>query len=114
MLPFMAAVSSKDNCPVGFLRVWIRSVKHEHSIPTIELLIAKRGVCGLAGFVLDDHSLAKRVAGLTAKLNEAGLPFVGDFFYTAGYDSPFHLTNRTNEIWVRQSGSSQKPSAALQ
>ncbi|XP_064927420.1 heme-binding protein 2-like [Columba livia] len=36
---------------------------------------------------------------LARTLRNRGQPFHEDFFYTAGYDSPFKLFNRHNEVW---------------
>jgi len=33
-------------------------------------------------------------------LTELGLAFEDSFYYTAGYDSPFRLWNRHNEVWL--------------
>lgn len=33
-------------------------------------------------------------------LEQQGLPVDPSFFYTAGYDSPFRLTGRHNEVWL--------------
>ncbi len=35
-----------------------------------------------------------------AYLAEHDLPYSYDFFYAAGYDSPFRIFNRHNEIWI--------------
>ncbi|XP_039980372.1 heme-binding protein 2 isoform X1 [Xiphias gladius] len=37
---------------------------------------------------------------LLESLQRDGAPHVDEPFYTAGYDSPFKLTNRRNEVWV--------------
>lgn len=39
---------------------------------------------------------------LIESLERDGAEHVGKPFYTAGYDSPFKLTNRRNEVWVLQ------------
>jgi len=39
-------------------------------------------------------------ADLTQTLEDAGMPIDTDHFYTAGYDSPFRLRNRHNEVWI--------------
>lgn len=39
-------------------------------------------------------------AELTEMLEDAGHPIVTDHFYTAGYDSPFRLLGRHNEVWI--------------
>ena len=37
---------------------------------------------------------------LLESLQRDGVQYVDKPFYTAGYDSPFKLTNRRNEVWV--------------
>ncbi|XP_050163361.1 heme-binding protein 2-like isoform X1 [Myiozetetes cayanensis] len=42
---------------------------------------------------------AEEAEVLARTLRNRGQPFHEDFFYTAGYDSPFKLFNRHNEVW---------------
>lgn len=42
---------------------------------------------------------AEEADTLAKTLRNRGQPFHEDFFYTAGYDSPFKLFNRHNEVW---------------
>lgn len=42
---------------------------------------------------------AEEAEALARTLRNRGQPFHEDFFYTAGYDSPFKLFNRHNEVW---------------
>jgi hypothetical protein len=42
----------------------------------------------------------QEAADVTQKLESAGLSADTDHFYTAGYDSPFRLRNRHNEVWI--------------
>jgi hypothetical protein len=44
-------------------------------------------------------------------LENAGYAIKTDYFFTAGYDSPFRLTNRHNEVWLLAAGT---PSAAVE
>jgi len=44
---------------------------------------------------------------LLQALLDAGYAINTDHFYTAGYDSPFRLTNRHNEVWIL----AQKPAS---
>lgn len=46
--------------------------------------------------------------GLVAKLELEGKSYVSDYFYTAGYDSPFRFFNRHNEVWVVADTDSEK------
>uniref|UniRef100_A0A8D3BK09 Heme binding protein 2 n=1 Tax=Scophthalmus maximus TaxID=52904 RepID=A0A8D3BK09_SCOMX len=52
-----------------------------------------------SGFSNDDMKRAELLK-LLESLQRDGVPFVDKPFYTAGYDSPFKLTNRRNEVWV--------------
>ena len=36
---------------------------------------------------------------LSAALSDAGVSFYGSYFLTAGYDSPFRMHKRHNEVW---------------
>ncbi|XP_006139423.1 heme-binding protein 2-like [Pelodiscus sinensis] len=42
---------------------------------------------------------AEEAQALSRILKKAGQSFHEDFYYTAGYDSPFKLFNRHNEVW---------------
>eukprot|EP00879_Flechtneria_rotunda_P000469 GHRR01000570.1.p1 GENE.GHRR01000570.1~~GHRR01000570.1.p1 ORF type:complete len:236 (+),score=52.48 GHRR01000570.1:86-793(+) len=42
----------------------------------------------------------QEAANLTQDLEDSGYDINTDHFYTAGYDSPFRLRNRHNEIWI--------------
>ncbi|XP_074818281.1 heme-binding protein 2-like isoform X1 [Natator depressus] len=42
---------------------------------------------------------AEEAQALAIILKNAGRSFHEDFYYTAGYDSPFKLFNRHNEVW---------------
>ncbi|GAA6234315.1 heme-binding protein 2 [Lates japonicus] len=39
---------------------------------------------------------------LVESLKRDGVPYVEKPYYVAGYDSPFKLTNRRNEVWILQ------------
>ena len=39
---------------------------------------------------------------LAESLRRDGVPFREEPYYRAGYDSPFKLTNRRNEVWLLQ------------
>lgn len=51
-----------------------------------------------SGFASPDK-YAEEAEALAKLLRNRGQPFHEDFFYTAGYDSPFKLFNRHNEVW---------------
>ncbi|RVE55814.1 hypothetical protein OJAV_G00229650 [Oryzias javanicus] len=44
---------------------------------------------------------------LLESLKRDGVEFVDKPYYTAGYDSPFKLTNRRNEVWVLKNAENQ-------
>lgn len=37
---------------------------------------------------------------LLESLQRDAAPYIEDPYYAAGYDSPFKLTNRRNEVWI--------------
>jgi hypothetical protein len=53
--------------------------------------------------------LRAQAAALTAKLTANGEAFDNSVFWTAGYDAPYKLSDRHNEIWILKSG---EPAAA--
>lgn len=42
----------------------------------------------------------EHAAAVTKALEDNGISIAGDFYYTAGYDSPFRLRNRHSEVWI--------------
>ncbi|XP_037305434.1 heme-binding protein 2 [Pungitius pungitius] len=52
-----------------------------------------------SGFSTEDMK-REELLKLMESLQRDGLQYVDQPFYTAGYDSPFKLTNRRNEVWV--------------
>ncbi|XP_013406732.1 heme-binding protein 2 [Lingula anatina] len=55
-------------------------------------------VSSFGGFATETDDIQK-AAKLAQILKDAGVSFYEDFYYTAGYDSPFKLLNRHNEVW---------------
>lgn len=53
---------------------------------------------GFPGFASKTTYIDTALA-LGKKLKEMKKTFRDDFFYTAGYDAPFKLFNRHNEVW---------------
>jgi hypothetical protein len=49
---------------------------------------------------MDDYSVTRMARKLTEALDAEGLPYQSDSFFFAGYDPPFRLTGRHNEVWV--------------
>lgn len=56
-------------------------------------------VASFAGFATGGIYLDK-AAEVVKALEDAGEGIRTDYFYTAGYDSPFRLRNRHNEVWI--------------
>ncbi len=58
-----------------------------------------------------------QAAALTAKLTANEEAFDSSAFWTAGYDAPYKLTGRHNEIWIRKTdgagGSGSTPAKAV-
>jgi hypothetical protein len=66
-------------------------------------------VMGFGGFATGSIYTDKAADAVKA-LDGAGLSYSSEYFYTAGYDSPFRLRNRHNEVWIMAEGA---PSSAL-
>ncbi|KAK4468451.1 hypothetical protein MN116_007656 [Schistosoma mekongi] len=56
--------------------------------------------CRYSGFSNDDEVMIN-ARKLGENLDRLGLKYTPDPFYFAGYDSPFRLLNRRNEIWFK-------------
>ena len=52
------------------------------------------------GGYMDEEDVIKRGAALIATLQEKGIEVETSTYYAAGYDSPFRLVGRHNEIWI--------------
>lgn len=83
------------------------------SLPTMEVWVLPYG--GYSSTATD----REKAAELMKKLEAAKEPFSSSVWYTAGYDSPYTLTNRRNEVWLPRaaaaaasSGTSSAGSAA--
>eukprot|EP00884_Botryococcus_braunii_P000677 jgi/Botrbrau1/1060/Bobra.0076s0026.1 len=63
-------------------------------------------VLQFGGFLVDDFTLSSKASALTEAVKADGFEIIEDKFFTAGYDPPFRLTNRHNEIWVVEKPSS--------
>ncbi|XP_040921139.1 heme-binding protein 2 [Toxotes jaculatrix] len=48
----------------------------------------------------NENMKREQLQKLLESLQRDGVPYVDKPFYLAGYDSPFKLTNRRNEVWV--------------
>ncbi|XP_069552685.1 heme-binding protein 2 [Brachyistius frenatus] len=52
------------------------------------------------GGFANENTKREELLKLLESLKRDGVPFIDKPFYSAGYDSPFKLTNRRNEVWV--------------
>ena len=57
---------------------------------------SRRTYGGFSNEQVKRENLLKLVESLTRD----GMSFQEQPYYTAGYDSPFKLTNRRNEVWI--------------
>lgn len=64
------------------------------NLPAMEVWVMSFG-----GYA-DDATDKKMAQALMAKLKEAKEPFAAGAWFTAGYDSPYTVTGRHNEVWV--------------
>ncbi|XP_034018416.1 heme-binding protein 2 isoform X2 [Thalassophryne amazonica] len=48
----------------------------------------------------NDEMKREELQKLLASLQRDKVPHVGEPYYTAGYDSPFKMINRRNEVWI--------------
>lgn len=73
--------------------------------PALEVFVSSFG-----GWATGSSYLSQ-AADLTEMLEDAGHDIITDHFYTAGYDSPFRLLNRHNEVWIVAGKPSQQQQA---
>lgn len=62
--------------------------------PALKVYVSSFGGFGLSPVV------TAKAKNLTDVLERDGRDIEGDHYYYAGYDSPFRLTGRHNEVWV--------------
>jgi hypothetical protein len=48
-----------------------------------------------------DTDVTNNIAALGAALNNASIAFDSSSYFTAGYDSPFRVFHRHNEVWLK-------------
>jgi hypothetical protein len=78
------------------------------SRPAADVYVAAFGGWARGSTWLDHASDAAKA------LEDEGIRTDGGFFWTAGYDSPFRLTGRHNEVWLpvaAPSDAAEEPSA---
>lgn len=56
-------------------------------------------VASYGGYASDKDILA-HARSLVEKLEAAGKAYKSEHYFSAGYDSPFRLIGRHNEVWV--------------
>jgi hypothetical protein len=56
------------------------------------------------GFKVDDISVAHMANSLAQELDAAGKSYDGKAWFVAGYDPPFRLSDRHNEVWFTAGG----------
>lgn len=56
-------------------------------------------VWGFGGWATGNKYVS-HASDLVQQLTDGGYKVEEDFFYTAGYDSPFRVLNRHNEVWI--------------
>lgn len=73
-------------------------LKLQHSVTNQSPLSPLSSPRSFGGFA-SPEKYAEEAQALARILKSAGQSFHEDFYYTAGYDSPFKLFNRHNEVW---------------
>ncbi|KAL4445812.1 hypothetical protein ABPG77_009011 [Micractinium sp. CCAP 211/92] len=63
--------------------------------PASTFYVAQKG-----GYVMDDWSVQKMVKALSDALERDEKDYETEVFYVAGYDPPFRITGRHNEVWL--------------
>lgn len=78
-----------------------------HEVPPFTAYVASSG-----GFVVDDWSIQKMAKKLTEAVDADGESYRTDVFFFAGYDPPFRLSGRHNEVWLVASDTQQNVAVA--
>lgn len=86
---FFVPFADQDNTPKPTKEVFLQST------PAATFFVSQYG-----GFGVDDITVSTKAAALASKLKAKGEDFVEGLFFTAGYDPPFRLQHRHNEIWI--------------
>lgn len=72
------------------------SLSHSYFLTILSLLVINRSFGGVAKYV----DGLRELESLKEKLKAAGKQFIENKFDAAGYDAPWELINRHNEIWL--------------
>lgn len=76
--------------------------------PTTRVYVSEFG-----GFAITPV-ITSKLKALTDELHQAGAEIVEDYYFIAGYDSPFRLKNRHNEVWVVVDGTSSSSGSSME
>jgi len=71
----------------------------ESTVVNVKLPPLRVAVASYGGWS-DEQKVILHGRALFETLREKNVPFNSEMFYTAGYDSPFRLIDRHNEVWV--------------
>ena len=79
-------------------------MEHGGLFTFLQLLGIDRSLCSFIcrqfpGFARKFETWADQALKLQEALDAKKLKYRKDYYYTAGYDSPFTLFNRHNEVW---------------
>ena len=47
-----------------------------------------------------DEQVKDNIEKLRTDLNKEGSAYITDFYFAAGYDSPYRFLDRHNEVWL--------------
>ena len=102
-------------CESTFLTHFYVPMQYQNNTPTptgedvalVEYPAFKAFVLSYSGFN-SDEKLLESATKLATQLEKDGVDHVKEYYYYAGYDSPYRLFNRHNEVWfVATTNSSQ-------
>ncbi|KAG7244147.1 hypothetical protein INR49_004220 [Caranx melampygus] len=78
----------------------IRPVHQSPVTPTCLWSTGKSSQLMTHGGFSNENMKREELVKLLESLQRDGVPYTDKPYYVAGYDSPFKLTNRRNEVWV--------------
>ena len=77
-------------------------------MPSTVFYVAESG-----GFKMDDFSVSRMAKELQDHLDEDDARYKNDTFYFAGYDPPFRLKRRHNEVWLQAEDTTDSSEQAI-
>lgn len=100
-------VGAGPECDSGFTISFYVPVEHQAAPPEptselvaiTELPAMKVYVRSFGGWAVGKRYVAE-ASSVTQALSDAGYAVDDSYYFTAGYDSPFRLLNRHNEVWI--------------